>query len=71
MGLKLLFSVQDIKVLLPTMTKGLSHMDGRLFVETVVDIERILTSPEGADCIGDISLSLQEHFCNVRQQCLL
>ncbi|KAJ6662588.1 hypothetical protein lerEdw1_011725 [Lerista edwardsae] len=63
----LAFFVEDIKVLLPTMTTGLSQMDGRLFVETVVDIEKILTSPEGEDCIGDISLSLQELFSNEKE----
>ncbi|XP_066480703.1 maestro heat-like repeat-containing protein family member 7 [Tiliqua scincoides] len=53
---------KDIKVLLPKMTKGLSGMDGQLFVETVVEIEKILTSPEGANCICDISHSLQDLF---------
>ncbi|XP_062991509.1 maestro heat-like repeat-containing protein family member 7 [Elgaria multicarinata webbii] len=53
---------KDVKPLLPAMTEGLSGMDGRLFVESVAEIEKILAGPEGADCVCNISLSLQEHF---------
>ncbi|KAF7244389.1 Maestro heat-like repeat-containing protein family member 7, partial [Varanus komodoensis] len=53
---------KEVKLLLPAMTKGLSGMDGRLFVESVTEIEKILAGPEGADCVCNITLSLQELF---------
>lgn len=60
---------EEVKIVLPAMTKGLSGMDGQLFVEAVAEIEKILNGPEEADCICDISLSLQELFSDVRKQC--
>lgn len=59
--------MQEIKILLPAMIKSLSGMDGRLYVETVTEIEKILAGPEGADYISNIILSLQELFSDVRQ----
>ncbi|XP_061489098.1 maestro heat-like repeat-containing protein family member 7 isoform X3 [Rhineura floridana] len=57
----------EVKVLLPAMTKGLSGMDGQLFVETVAEIEKILAGTEGADCICNLTLSLQELFSDERE----
>ncbi|CAI5777098.1 heat-like repeat-containing family member 7 isoform X2 [Podarcis lilfordi] len=57
---------EEVKIVLPAMTKGLSGMDGQLFVEAVAEIEKILNGSEGADCICDISLSLQELFSDER-----
>ncbi|XP_042318533.1 maestro heat-like repeat-containing protein family member 7 isoform X2 [Sceloporus undulatus] len=58
---------KDVNLLLPTMTKGLSGMDGRLFVESVAEIEKILDGQEEADCICNITLSLQELFSDNRE----
>nr|XP_034959523.1 maestro heat-like repeat-containing protein family member 7 isoform X3 [Zootoca vivipara]XP_034959524.1 maestro heat-like repeat-containing protein family member 7 isoform X3 [Zootoca vivipara] len=57
---------EEVKIVLPAMTKSLTGMDGRLFVDAVAEIEKILIGPEGADCICDISLSLQELFSDER-----
>ncbi|XP_053099654.1 probable proline--tRNA ligase, mitochondrial isoform X4 [Hemicordylus capensis] len=53
---------KDIKILLPAMTQGLSGMNGKLFLESVTEIEKILTGPESADSIYNITLYLQELF---------
>ncbi|XP_063155920.1 maestro heat-like repeat-containing protein family member 7 [Candoia aspera] len=58
---------KEVKILLPLMTKSLSGMDGKLFVETVAEIEKILSGPEGADCIYNIILSLEEFFSDERE----
>ncbi|KAH0618583.1 hypothetical protein JD844_017934 [Phrynosoma platyrhinos] len=58
---------KEVNLLLPTMTKSLSGMDGRLFVESVAEIEKILDGHEGADCICNITLSLQELFSDNRE----
>ncbi|XP_060089002.1 maestro heat-like repeat-containing protein family member 7 [Heteronotia binoei] len=58
---------KEIKILLPVMIKGLSGMDGRLYVEALTEIEKILVGPEGADYISNILLSLQELFSNDRE----
>nr|XP_060629546.1 maestro heat-like repeat-containing protein family member 7 [Anolis sagrei ordinatus] len=57
---------KEVKLLLPAMTKGLSGMDGRLFVESVAEIEGLLSGPEGADCICNITDSLQDLFGDKR-----
>ncbi|KAL8178622.1 UNVERIFIED_CONTAM: hypothetical protein K2H54_054190 [Gekko kuhli] len=58
---------KEIKILLSAMMKGLSGMDGRLYVESVTEIEKILEGPEGADYISNIILSLQELFNDDRE----
>nr|XP_016848482.1 PREDICTED: maestro heat-like repeat-containing protein family member 7 [Anolis carolinensis] len=65
---------KEVKLLLPAMTKSLSGMDGKLFVESVAEIEALLNGPEGADCICNITDSLQDLFSDkaprVLDQCL-
>ncbi|XP_053099659.1 probable proline--tRNA ligase, mitochondrial isoform X9 [Hemicordylus capensis] len=58
---------KDIKILLPAMTQGLSGMNGKLFLESVTEIEKILTGPESADSIYNITLYLQELFDDERE----
>ncbi|XP_077189732.1 maestro heat-like repeat-containing protein family member 7 isoform X2 [Paroedura picta] len=58
---------KEIKILLPAMIKGLSGMDGRLYVETVTEIDKILAGSEGADYISSIIQSLQELFSHERE----
>ncbi|KAJ7332681.1 hypothetical protein JRQ81_014861 [Phrynocephalus forsythii] len=58
---------KDMKPLLPAMTKTLSGMDGRLFVETVAEMDKLLTSTDEAHCIWNITLSLQELFSDKRE----
>ncbi|XP_062834355.1 maestro heat-like repeat-containing protein family member 7 isoform X3 [Anolis carolinensis] len=57
---------KEVKLLLPAMTKSLSGMDGKLFVESVAEIEALLNGPEGADCICNITDSLQDLFSDKR-----
>nr|XP_020655325.1 maestro heat-like repeat-containing protein family member 7 [Pogona vitticeps] len=61
------FFIEEVKPLLPAMTKSLSGMDGQLFVETVAEMETLLTSSEEVHCIRNITLSLQELFHDERE----
>ncbi|XP_065412105.1 maestro heat-like repeat-containing protein family member 7 [Chrysemys picta bellii] len=62
---------KEIKVLVPAMINSLCGMDGRLVVEALADVKKILRGLDVASYVGCITSPLRLLFDDVRQRCVL